>query len=107
MASLQFDESSGRFRIRFYYAGREYKRSIKTADETAAQALLARVEETVRFLEQGRLEMPPDADPAQFILSDGRLCHKPKAAPVRTLGDLFATYEAQFTDGAKEDNTRR
>src|SRR5437016_1309212 len=89
MASIQLDPASGRYRIRFYYGGCEYKRSIKTTDETAACALLHRVEETIRFLEQGRLEMPPDADPAQFILSDGKRTAKVKTAAVRTLGELF------------------
>lgn len=107
MASLQLDPVSGRYRIRFYYAGQEYKRSTKTANEAKAQSILQRVEDTLLFLEQGRLEIPPDADPAEFVLSDGKRTGKPSVSSVRTLGQLFDTYEAQFTEGAKESNTRR
>jgi integrase len=107
MASLQFDPASSRFRIRFYYGGQEYKRSIKTTDETKARSVLQRVEDTLLFLEQGRFEIPLDADPAQFILSDGKRTAKPTISVVRSLGKLFETYEAQFTQGAKERNTRR
>lgn len=107
MASIQCDPASGRYHIRFYYGGQEYKRSIKTKDEAKAQSVRQRVEDTLLFLEQGRLEMPPDADVAEFILSDGRRTEKFTAPAVRTLGDLFETYENQFTEGAKEGNTRR
>lgn len=107
MASLQRDPVSGRYRIRFYYGGEEFKRSIKTDDEAKALGILQRVQDTLQFLEQGRLEIPPEADPAQFILSDGKRVAKPKLSGVRTLGKLFDTYEAQFTEGAKEENTRR
>ena len=105
MAFLQFDEASGRYRIRFYYGGQEFKRSIKTKIQKVALGIQARVEETVRLLEQGRLEIPAGADPAAFILSDGKLTHKPVAQRVLTLADLFGEYEAKFPAGCKEAST--
>lgn len=77
MASLHRDEASGKYRIRFYYGGIEYKRSVKTGNDEEAQAVKSRVEETLRLLERGRLEIPPGADPGRFILSDGKMNGKP------------------------------
>ncbi|HWG47468.1 MAG TPA: site-specific integrase [Gemmataceae bacterium] len=107
MAAIALDPASGRYRIRFYYGGVQYHRSIKTKDENKAQSILRRVDDTIQFLEQGRIVMPPDADPFTFILSDGKLTEKASVKLVRTLADLFATYQEQFTEGAKEANTRR
>ncbi len=56
MVSLQFDEASGRYRIRFYFGGEQFKRSIKTNNQKTALGIQARVEETIRLLEQGRLK---------------------------------------------------
>ncbi len=105
MASLQFDEASGRYRIRFYFGGEEFKRSIKTTNQKTALGIQARVEETIRLLEQGRLEIPVGADPAAFILSDGKLTAKPVAHRAVTLADLFATYREKYPAGAKESST--
>ncbi len=105
MASLQFDELSGRYRIRFYYGGVEYKRSIKTMHKKTAFGIQARIEETIRLLEQGRLEIPPGADPAVFILSDGKMTGKAVVPRSLTLADLFATYREKYPAGAKETST--
>ena len=89
MASIEFDEASGRYRIRFRYAGKPYKRSLKTTDKRDAGAVVGRVEETIRLLERGRLNIPPDADPGVFILSDGKLNGKLTAEQGYTLESLF------------------
>lgn len=105
MAFLQHDEASGRYRIRFYFAGQEFKRSIKTKDEKTALGVQARVEETVRLLEQGRLEVPPGADPAAFILSDGKRTGKSVRSKSLTLGELIDRYQQSLPEGVKELNT--
>src|SRR6266404_9332117 len=105
MAFLQFDEASGRYRIRFNFGGQEFKRSLKTKDRKVALGLQARVEETVRLLEQGRLGIPAGADPAAFILSDGKLNQKPVAQRLLTLAGLFAAYREQLPVGVKEEST--
>jgi len=108
VASLQFDEKSGRWRIRFYFGSQEYKRSLKRIKtEQEALALKGRVEETIMLLERGRLELPVDADPAHYILSDGKLSQKVVVQKAATLGDLFDLYQKKLTQGAKETNTRR
>ena len=105
MASLEFDEASGRYRIRFRYGGRPYKRSIKTVDEAEAAGVVARVEETIRLLERGRLEMPADADPAIFIMSDGKQVKKATSERANTLEELLATYQKSIPPGAKAETT--
>src|SRR6516162_3041362 len=105
MASLQFDEASGRYRIRFYLGGIEFKRSLKTKDEKTALGIQARAEETIRLLDQGRLEIPTGADPAAFVLSDGKLTGKPVVQRAQTLAELFATYREKYPAGVKESST--
>ncbi len=73
MASLDIDNYSKLHRIRFRFAGRSYKRSLKTTDRYEAMTVKGRVEETIRLLERGRLEMPLNADPAAYIMSDGKI----------------------------------
>src|SRR6266704_3490088 len=105
MAFLQHDETSGRYRIRFYYGGQEFKRSIKTKDQKTALHSQARVEETIRLLEQGRMEVPPGADPAAFILSDGKKTGKTVCPKTLTLANLLDLYERSLPAGTKERNT--
>jgi hypothetical protein len=105
VASLQLDPKSARFRIRFYFGGHEYKGSIMTKNEGVARGVLGSVEETVRLLEQGRIEMPADADPGRFILSDGKRNGKPVVQKLPTLDDLFNLYRNSLLEGSKEPNT--
>ena len=105
MASLECDKASGRYRVRFRYGGRPFKRSLKTTDRREADAVRVRVEETVRLLERGRLQMPADADPGSFILSDGKLNGKPVRTEVLTLDGLFRLYQEKLPEGAKELST--
>lgn len=107
MAFLQHDQRSGRYRIRFRFEGQEYKRSIRTANEREANAILGRVEETIILIERGRLEVPHDVDPASFILSDGKRNGKSRNGQLRTVRDLFDRYEKSIQDGVKEPTTRK
>ncbi len=105
MACLEFDSASGYYRIRFRYGGRPFKRSLKTHDRIEAEGVLGRVRETIRLLERGRLEMPPDADPGKFIVSDGKLNGKPLVSKPLSLAELFALYLEKLPAGAKEEST--
>lgn len=69
--SLEFDKTSNHYRIRFRYAGREFKRS-RSNNPRLACGMLARVEETLSLIANDRLDVPEDVDPAEFILSDGK-----------------------------------
>jgi hypothetical protein len=77
MACVEFDKASGRYRIRFRYVGIPFKRSLKKSEEREARSILGRVEEPIRLMERGCLDLPPNADPGVFILSDGKLNRKP------------------------------
>jgi integrase len=105
MASLELNEKTRRYRVRFRYAGRPFKRSLKTTDRREALDVLGRINDTIRLLEQGRLEMPSDANPGVFILSDGKHASKACAPKVRTLAQLFQAYRDGLPAGAKEQST--
>ena len=110
MASIAVDRGSGFFRIVFWYGGKQYRRSLKVKDERRAEAIRGRVEETLAFIQLGRLTIPPDADPGTFILSDGKLERKPVvvASPSEgTLGELVAGYLRELPPQAKEANSLR
>lgn len=71
------------------------------------------IEEAIQDLKRGKLTMPPDADPADFLISGGKvtvrpaLAAKPSSEPERppTLKSMFDTYEATLTPGSKEGNS--
>lgn len=105
MASIQLDRHSGKYRIRFRFQGIEFKRSIKTRNEREAETILRRVDDTIRLLERGRLELPSVADPADFILSDGKYSRSRSQKKTARLKGLFATYNDSVPEGAKEANT--
>ena len=105
MAHLQHDAASDRYRIRFRFAGQEYKRSIKTADPRSAEAARVRIEETIRLIEAGRLQIPEGADPGRFIMSDGRATAKPEVKKILTVEGLIKLYRDGVTPGAKELST--
>ena len=108
MASVQREKGSGFFYIRFRYGGRPFRRSLKTTNEREAEAVKGRVEETIILLERGRLEIPPEAEPGTYILSDGK--RNGKVVPsvvVRTLSQLFKSFQQQRLPGVKEEHTIR
>jgi integrase len=105
MAHLRRDPKSGIFSIRFRYGGRSFNRSLKTRDDHEARAISGRIRETILLLERGRIEMPFDADPAEFILSDGKRLGKPAKPKIGTLADLFQVYVDEMPAGAKAEET--
>ena len=96
MASLEFDRASETYRVRFRYAGREYKRSLKTSDRKVARGLLGRIDYTVQLIERGEAGR-------MVTLSDGNYSHVPidtllhgkKSVDVSALYDR-ATYRARL-----------
>jgi hypothetical protein len=105
MASLE--SHYGKYRISFRFAGQKFCRSLKTRNERTAKAALARLEDNLARLEMGQLFLPPDADPVTFLLSDGRLEHRPeiKLDAFRTLGELLDAFLSSLTPGALEPTT--
>jgi hypothetical protein len=104
MASLFFDEASEHFFVRFRYGGRSFKRSLGTGNEKLARAQASRVEETLIFLKNGRLTIPPHADPAAFIISDGRK-NSFEAPQLPTLLEITTAFKAARVPGHKEATT--
>ncbi|MFO0792426.1 MAG: hypothetical protein U0805_23440, partial [Pirellulales bacterium] len=99
MAWLNFDEASGNFRVGFRFDGQQFKRSLKTADRREAEALRGRIDDTIRLIERGRLELPPDVDPATFILSDGKRSGEKERRERLTLEQLIDRYQAELPEG--------
>ena len=113
MASFDLDPKSGNYHIRFRYGGNPFKRALPLADSREAERVCGVVEETIKDLKRGRLEMPGDADPGAYLISGGKLTGKPKPASSDTpdddvpftLGRVFDTYLETLTPGSKEANT--
>ena len=104
MASLE--PRYGRFRIVFRYGDKKYHHALGTSDRQEAEACRLRLEENLRFLERGRLQLPPGADLAVFLLSDGKINSEPIIEKSATLGELFDRYMKELPEGVKEANTR-
>jgi integrase len=95
-----------RFRIAFRFRGEKYHVNLKADDSKEADGCLARLEENLRLVERGRLEVPAGADFGLFLISDGKLEKPVEIVRSVRLAELFRTYQTQFTAGAKEAITR-
>ena len=82
-----------------------FRHELKTEVEKEAEGLLGRIEENLILLERGKLDPPADGNLALFLLSDGKINHKPKIEPLLSLTMFFRRYREEFTKGAKEANT--
>lgn len=80
MASIKFDAKAGRARLFYRFAGQQFNRTIRVSTQREAERACALVEETIEDLKRGKLQMPPEADPAEFIFSGGRVSAKPRAS---------------------------
>jgi hypothetical protein len=85
MANL--GNKDGIYLVRFRYEGKEYKKSLKTRNATAAETALHDVASTILKLGSGRLSIPAGHDPGDFIASGGELAAPaiPAAASVAGL----------------------
>ncbi len=104
MASIQQDPS-GTFHICFRYGKQRFKRSLQTTDRRKADAAAVRLAENIRLVNQGRMELPEDADIPTFLLSDGTLSNPPEPLSVLTIGNLFAKYQASIPADALEQSS--
>jgi integrase len=113
MASCEFNSKTGKARLFFRYAGRQYNRTIDVKSAREAERACAAIEETIQDIERGKLTMSPEADPAAFILSGGKVALRPQAVsnpfqaepPPPTLKHVLDTYAATLTPGSKEANS--
>ena len=105
MPSLELNPASNQFHIRLRFAGRAFKRSLKTSDQMEAEAALARVTETMSLINRGVLELPAAEDVTRFLLSYGKLSNKPELKRPMSLEDLFRKYQKSLPTHAKEAST--
>jgi len=80
--------------------------SLRNVDPKEADACLHRFEENLRLVERGRLEVPPGADLGAFLLSDGKLNHRPVVQKPLTLKEFFDHHLEKHRNGVKESSTR-
>ena len=87
---------NGTYIIRFRYAGKEYKRSLKTRSGADAAAAKNSVELTIHRILTGFLKVPAGVDAGDFIVSGGVLtepaaeCEEPPPLPTtRSLMDEY------------------
>ena len=106
MASIWQDGRSGNWLIQFCFAGKRYTRSCETQKEKDANSIKAAVEETLGFLNTGRLTLPDGVpDPGVWIMSGGKLNEKPKIETprLREVGEVCDSYYQDQLD--KADST--
>lgn len=99
------EKRGGKFRLIFRYGGKRFRRSLLTDNERAARSSLARVEDNLRRVELGLLEIPDGADISAFLVSDGRALEQPKPKQGLALKELFDAYFAALPDGNLEPTT--
>ena len=107
MAWLEQHPTAGTYQLIFRLGGTKFKRSLKTDDVIEAEGRLARLNENLRLVESGRLVLPEHADPAAFLLSDGKLNGKPRVAERLALPELIERYRAALPEGALEPESLR
>jgi integrase len=95
---------SGVYQICFRLGNKRFSRSLKTDDEKQAQSAKAAIEENLRLIERGRLEIPSGADVASFLLSNGKVSGSITVNTL-TLKDLFEAYFSALPDGSLEEST--
>jgi len=105
MASLE--KRGTTYRAVFRYGGRKYSRSLRTRNEKAAQAALARLEDNLHRVAMGTLVPPDDADLALFLLSDGRVAREAGRSDIQSLSQLFDAYQANLANDSVEPSTLR
>ena len=105
MASLE-KRYDGRYRVIFYWQSKKFVHSLGKVNERDANACRLRLEDNLRLLERGILEMPHDADLGTFLISGGKLNQVPTLERPMTLGELLKRYRAEAISGAKEKSTR-
>jgi hypothetical protein len=81
-----------RFRVVFRFRHQKLHVNLKANEQKEADGCLARLEENLRLVERGRLDVSAGADLGLFLLSDGRLEKPIEITRTVRLDDLFATY---------------
>ena len=111
MAALKSDARGNRL-VTFGYAGNQFTKSAGTKGLRTAEAVKARVEDTLFRLTKGYITLPEGADPGEYIVTGGQRMAKSLIEPKThtpeafTLGELFHLYDDRLPEGAKASTTR-
>src|SRR4051812_13918779 len=92
---------SGVYQICFRLGEKRFSRSLTTDDEGEAESALGRVEDNLRLIERGRLEVPVGCDIVRFLLSDAKVSGPIKVNTLRLKG-LFTEYFSTLPKGSLE-----
>ena len=76
------NQKNGVFHIRFRYGGQQYKKSLKTTNQTDAEMALRSIERAIHNLTTGVLQVPENIDAGDFIVSGGTLRQAPRKRKV-------------------------
>ncbi|MFT5323264.1 MAG: hypothetical protein ACI8P0_001112 [Planctomycetaceae bacterium] len=94
------------FHLGFRYSGRIFRTSLKTTEQRVANAAVSRVDENLRLVETGRLELPSDTrELPTYLLSDGRLKAKPALPRLTSISEVFVAYRDAMSNGSMESNS--
>jgi hypothetical protein len=102
MASL--DLKNGTYVVRFRHGSRSYKQSLKTRSRADAEAALSMVKLTLHRLMVGLLQLPPDVDPGDFVVSGGTATAARPGVPAPPLAAAVTEHCGQL--GHLADTTR-
>lgn len=100
MAWLQ-QVPSGFYHISFRFGGRKFKRSLKTKNLRTASSRKVRLEDTIRLIESGIIELPPAVDVASYLLSEGKKLGKTVLVDCK-LSKAFEEFFEQIPEGNLE-----
>ena len=107
IASLE--NRTGYYNIIFRFGGRKFTRSLETKETDEAERRRANLEQTIRDVKSGRLQVPADAGIATFLLSDGRLTEPllvpEEAESPASLQAVLAEFFESLSDGQLEEST--
>jgi integrase len=94
------------YRLVFRLDGKKFSRSAKTKDRRAAELALAKLQDGLRRVEMGLLELDPNDDIFNTLLSAGSVRSKVTAKKQFSIGQLLDQYEASIPADTIEENTR-
>ena len=83
------EQRGDKFRIAFRFRGEKFRVNLKATEPKEANGCLARLEENLRLVERGRLDVPPGADLGLFLISDGKLEKPVEVVRTVRLSGLF------------------
>ena len=101
------EQHGNRFHVAFRIGERRFKKTLRTGDRRAADAMAQRIDQRLHLIESGEVVLPDGADLVTYLFSDGRV-ERPVALE-ETLGRPLATtmdeYLESVSSGSIESNT--